>query len=94
MSVIVQRMCNSKVEGLVRGVRFESLRISIHDGTRRGDTSSFRNDYSLLEHIQRRLFNSETPLTDILEEVIHHGLLTLDAIAKMDEDREKKEAAA
>ena len=77
----------------MRGVRFESLRITIHDGTRRGDTSSFRNDYSLLEHIQRRLFNSEVPLTDILEEVIHHGLLTLDAIAKMDEDRDREAAA-
>ena len=93
MTVIVQRMCNSKVEGLVRGVRFESLRISIHDGTRGGDLSSFRNDYALLEHIQRRLFNSETPLTDILEEVIHHGLLTLDAIAKMDEDRDREATA-
>ena len=93
MTVDVQRMCNSKVEGLVRGVRFESLRITIHDGTRRGDTSSFRNDYSLLEHIQRRLFNPEVPLTDILEEVIHHGLLTLDAIAKMDEDRDREASA-
>ena len=93
MTVIVQRMCSSKVEGLVRGVRFESLRITIHDGTRRGDTSSFRNDYALFEHIQRRLFNPEVPLTDILEEVIHHGLLTLDAIAKMDEDRDREAAA-
>ena len=90
MSVIVQRMCSSKVEGLVRGVRFESLRITIHDGTRGGDTSSFRNDYALFEHIQRRLFNPEVPLTDILEEVIHHGLLTLDAIARMDEDRDRE----
>ena len=93
MTVLVQRLCNSKVEAMVRGVRFESLRITIHDGTRGGDTSSFRNDYRLLEHIQRRLFNPEVPLTDILEEVIHHGLLTLDAIAKMDEDRDREASA-
>ena len=93
MTVLVQRLCNSKVEGIVKGVRFESLRITIHDGTRGGDSSSFRNDYSLLEHIQRRLFNSETPLTAVLEEVIHHGLLTLDAIAKMDEDRDREATA-
>ena len=93
MTVLVQRLCNSKVEGIVKGVRFESLRITIHDGTRGGDSSSFRNDYSLLEHIQRRLFNSETPLTTVLEEVIHHGLLTLDAIAKMDEDRDREATA-
>ena len=93
MSVDVQRIMNSRVEGLVRGIRFESLRITLADG-KSAPGKAYQNDYALFEHIQKRLFNPEVPLTDILEEVIHHGLLTLDAIAKMDEDREKKEAAA
>ena len=92
MSVDVQRIMNSRVEGLVRGIRFESLRITLTDG-KSAPGKAYQNDYALLEHIQRRLFNSETPLTDILEEVIHHGLLTLDAIAKMDEDRDREAAA-
>ena len=93
MSVIVQRMCNSRIDrNVVGGIRFESLRITLADG-KSAPGKAYQNDYALFEHIQRRLFNSETPLTDILEEVIHHGLLTLDAIAKMDEDRDREAAA-
>ena len=92
MSVNVQRIMNSRVEGLVQGIRFESLRITLADG-KNAPGKAYQNDYALFVHIQRRLFNSEAPLTDILEEVIHHGLLTLDAIAKMDEDRDKETIA-
>ena len=90
MTVKVQRMCNSRIDrNVVGGVRFESVRITIHNSTFEvgGD------DFSKYAKICTQLFNPMTPECNILAEIIHMGIQDMYMLAKMDEERNKTEEA-
>ena len=90
MTVKVQRMCNSRIDrNVVGGVRFESVRITIHN-------SMFEvggDDFSKYATICTQLFNPMTPECNILAEIIHMGIQDMYMLAKMDEERNKLEEA-
>lgn len=87
MTVKVQRMCNSRIDrNVVGGVRFESVRITIHNSTFEvgGD------DFSKYAEICTQLFAPTEPETNILAEIIHAGIETLHMLAQMDKDKQKE----
>lgn len=89
MTVSVQRICNSRIDrNIVGGVRFESLRVTIHN-------SPFQvggDDFAKYAEICTQLFAPTEPETDILAEIIHAGIETLHMLAQMDKDKDKQEA--
>lgn len=90
MTVKVQRMCNSRIDRNVSGgIRFESVRITIHNSTFEigGD------DFSKYAKVCTQLFPPTTPETDILAEIIHMGIQDMYMLAKMDEERNRIEEA-
>lgn len=87
MTVTVQRMCNSRIDrNIVGGVRFESVRITIHNST----FAVGGDDFAKYAEICTQLFSPATPETDILAEIIHMGIDAMHMLARM--DREKQEA--
>ena len=88
MTVIVQRMCNSRIDrNIVGGVRFESLRVSIHDSK----LAPCSDDFTKYAEICTQLFPPTEPETNILAEILHAGIETLHMLAQMDKDKEGKE---
>lgn len=89
MTVLVQRMCNSRIDRNVSGgIRFESVRITIHNSTFEigGD------DFSKYAKVCTQLFPPTTPETDILAEIIHTGIETMHMLAQMDAEKQEQEA--
>lgn len=88
MTVIVQRMCNSHVDrNIVGGIRFESVRISIHNSQFNHD-----GDFSKYAEICTQLFPPMEPETNILAEIIHAGIETMHMLAQMDAEKQEQEA--
>ena len=86
MTVKVQRLCNSSIDrNIVGGVRFESVRISIHNSTFNPD-----GDFSKYAEICTQLFPPTEPETNILAEIIHAGIETMHMLAQMDKEKEKE----
>ena len=87
MTVIVQRMCNSRIDrNIVGGIRFESLRVSIHD-SKIAPTS---DDFAKYAEICTDMFPSYTPETDILAEIIHYGIETMHAMVRIGKDHDRE----
>lgn len=87
MTVAVQRMCNSRIDrNIVGGVRFESVRISIHNSNFLPD-----GDFTKYAEICTQLFAPTEPETNILAEIIHAGIETLHMLAQMDKDKEVRQ---
>lgn len=90
MTVKVQRMCNSRIDrNIAGGVRFESVRITIHNSS----IGVPSDDFTKYAKICTQLFNPVTPEVDILAEIIHMGIQDMYMLAKMDEERNKLEEA-
>ncbi len=88
MTVHVQRMCNSRIDrNIVGGVRFESVRISIHD-SKIPPTS---DDFTKYAQICTQLFPPTASETEILAEILHAGIETMHMLAQMDREKEVKE---
>ena len=87
MSVIVQRMCNSRIDrNVVGGIRFESLRVTIHNSHIPPESS----DFTKYAEICTDMFPSDAPETDILAEIIHYGIETMHAMVRIGKDHDRE----
>ena len=88
MTVLVQRMCNSRIDrNIVGGVRFESVRLTIHDSK----IPPTNDDFTKYAEICTQLFPPTASETDILGEIIHAGIETMHMLAQMDKDHREDE---
>lgn len=86
MTVSVQRLCNTRIDrNIVGGVRFESVRITIHDTKIPGSY-----DFRKYAEICTDMFPSDTPETDILAEIIHYGIETMHAMVRIGKDHDRE----
>ena len=87
MTVSVQRICNTRIDrNIVGGVRFESVRVTIHNST-----MPCSRDFEKYAEICTDMFPSDAPETDILAEIIHAGIETMYTMARMDAEKEVSE---
>ena len=88
MSVKVQRLCNSRIDRyeIVKGIRFESLRITINDSRIPPESS----DFTKYAEICTDMFPSDTPETNILAEIIHYGIETMHAMVRIGKDHDRE----
>lgn len=89
MTVTVQRMCNSRIDrNIVGGVRFESVRLTIHDSK----IPPVNDDFTKYAEICTQLFPPTASETVILGEIIHAGIETMHMLAQMDAEKQEQEA--
>ena len=86
MTVTVQRICNTHIDrNIVGGVRFESVRVTIHNST-----MPCSSDFVKYAEICTDMFPSDTPETDILAEIIHYGIETMHAMVRIGKDHDRE----
>ena len=86
MTVSVQRICNTRIDrNIVGGVRFESVRVTIHNST-----MPCSRDFEKYTEICTDMFPSDTPETDILAEIIHYGIETMHAMVRIGKDHDRE----
>lgn len=86
MTVSVQRICNTRIDrNVVGGIRFESVRVTIHDST-----TPCSRDFEKYAEICTDMFPSDAPETDILAEIIHYGIETMHAMVRIGKDHDRE----